>query len=103
MRWRQVKVEVVAIVSASRERATTMRKEQTGVDRAAIAFMSLARVRMMSVARARTSAWARATASQFPIFYAGSIRVGLWVKIWLLMQHNTLKNYKIFVEFKMSN
>ena len=67
----RVTVKVVAIVSASRERAITMRKGRTGVDGATIASLSLAQARMMSAARARTSAWARATANKFSLPYEG--------------------------------
>ena len=65
----RVTVEVVAIVSASREQATSMRKRRTGVNGVAIASSSLARAQIMSAAWARTSACAGATTSQFPLPY----------------------------------
>ena len=62
----KVNVEVVAILVASRKRATTsIRNGRIGVAGAEIASSRNARARMMRAAPARTSARARATASAF--------------------------------------
>ena len=83
-------VEVVAIVIASRERSTTMRKRRTSVNKVAIASSSLTQAHMMSAARAKTAALARATSSKFSLpheswfKFAHGSKSGCWCEIILI-------------------